>query len=526
MSWLAKLFPEGALFEGVLILLLGISLGCLLWGWKNRTQRTALSLQATATIDNARKEADAILREARLSANEESLKLREESERQFIDRRKELSATEKRLIERESLLNQQLESLVQQEKDLREKVLAHLTSVGEIAALREELTALQQQRKTELLRISRLNEAEARAGYLKEIEQEAAKDAAQMVHRIVEDAKARAEEKARKIIAVAIQRYAGEHAFETSTATVALPNDEIKGRIIGREGRNIRAFEAATGITVLIDDTPNAVVLSGFDPVRREIARESMHRLILDGRIHPTRIEEVVKKVSEEMDETILKTGEEAVMKVGLRPVHPEVAKLLGRLKFRHSFSQNILSHSMEVAHLMGLMAVELGIDSTSAKRAGLLHDIGKAIDHEVEGPHAIIGADFVRRFGETEQVLNGIAGHHDEVPATCLLPILVSAADAMSASRPGARSETMMTYIRRVEDLEQIALSFPGVEKCFAVHAGRELRVVVEPEKISDEEAYLLARNIARTVEEKLQYPGQIRVTVSRETRCVEFAK
>lgn len=526
MIGLSNNFPEGALFEGVLILLLGAIVGYLLRQWKDRTRRNAFDLKLKSIEENARKEAEAIIREARLAANEEAVKLREELEKQFEERRKQVDAAEKRLVERESLLNQQLESLVNREKELREKASAHAKEVEAVENLRRELLDLQRQRKEELQRISNLNESEARAAYLKIIEQESARDACRLAHRIVEDAKIRAEENARKIIAVAIQRYAGEHAFETSTATVALPNEEIKGRIIGREGRNIRAFEAATGITVLIDDTPNAVVLSGFDPVRREIAREAMQRLILDGRIHPTRIEEVVKKVSEEMDDTVLRTGEEAVMKVGIPPVHPEVAKLLGRLKFRHSFSQNILSHSIEVANLMGLMAVELGIDVMSAKRAGLLHDIGKAIDHEVEGPHAIIGADFIKRYGEPDHVVNGVAAHHDEVPATCLLPILVSAADAISASRPGARSETMMTYIRRVDELEEIGMSFPGVEKCFAVHAGRELRVIVQPDKISDDEAYLLARNIARKIEDRLQYPGQIRVTVSRETRCVEFAK
>lgn len=526
MSWLANFTPDAALIEGVFILLLGAIVGYLLRNWKHRTRQAAINLKRTTIIEDAQKEAETIVREARLVANEESLKLREEAEKQVLDRRKEVIAIEKRLIERESLVNQQLESLVQQEKDLREKSAEHEKNVQDVEKLRNELCIIQRKQKEELLRISHLNEAEARIAYLKAIEQESAADACRLSHRIVEDARLRAEEKAKRIIAVAIQRYAGEHAFETSTATVALPSDEIKGRIIGREGRNIRAFEAATGITVLIDDTPNAVVLSGFDPVRREIAREAMHRLILDGRIHPTRIEEVVKKVSEEMDETILRTGEEAVMRVGIPPLHPEVAKLLGRLKFRHSFSQNILSHSIEVSTLMGLMAVELGIDLMSAKRAGLLHDIGKAIDHEVEGPHAIIGADFVKRYGESDAVVNGIAGHHDEVPATCLLPILVSAADAMSASRPGARSETMMTYIRRVDELEQIGMSFPGVEKCFAVHAGRELRVIVQPERMTDEEAFLLARSIARKVEDNLQYPGQIRVTVSRETRCVEFAK
>ncbi|MBA4148079.1 MAG: ribonuclease Y [Verrucomicrobia bacterium] len=526
MSWLVNISSDAGLFEGVFILLLGVMLGYLLRNWKHRTRQAAISLKSTTIIEDARKEAETVIREGRLSANEEFLKLREEAEKQFLNQRKEVAATEKRLIERESLVNQQLESLVQQEKELREKGSEHEKNVQAAEKLRNELVLLHLKRKEELQRISRLNETEARVTYLKMIEQESATDACRLAHRIVEDAKLRAEEKAKRIIAVAIQRYAGEHAFETSTATVALPNDEIKGRIIGREGRNIRAFEAATGITVLIDDTPNAVVLSGFDPVRREIAREAMHRLILDGRIHPTRIEEVVKKVSEEMDETVLRNGEEAVIKVGVPPVHPEVAKLLGRLRFRHSFSQNILSHSIEVANLMGLMAVELGIDSLSAKRAGLLHDIGKAIDHEVEGPHAIIGADFVKRYGESDEVVNGVAGHHDEVPATCLLPILVSAADAISASRPGARSETMMTYIRRVEELEEIGMSFPGVEKCFAVHAGRELRVIVQPEQMTDDEAFLLARSIARKVEDKLQYPGQIRVTVSRETRCVEFAK
>ncbi len=300
----------------------------------------------------------------------------------------------------------------------------------------------------------------------------------------------------------------------------------MKGRIIGRDGRNIRAFEAATGITVLIDDTPNAVVLSGFDPVRREIAREAMTRLILDGRIHPTRIEEVVAKVTQEMDETIVRLGEEAVQKSGLPPMHPEVVKLLGKLHFRRSYSQNVLDHSVEVAHLMGLMAAELGLDTVTAKRAGLLHDIGKAVSHEVEGPHAVIGADFVKRHGESEEVVNGVASHHNDVPPVGPWGILVSAADAISASRPGARSENMSVYLKRVEDLEQLAMSFPGVEKCFAVHAGRELRVLVQPDHVTDDQAFALARNIAQKIENELQYPGQIKITVIRETRCIEVAK
>jgi ribonuclease Y len=371
-----------------------------------------------------------------------------------------------------------------------------------------------------------LSETEARSQLLKEVELESLQDASHLTRRILEEARTRAEEKARRIISLAIQRYAGEHTYEISSATVALPGEELKGRIIGREGRNIRAFEAATGVTVLIDDTPNAVVLSGFDPVRREIARESMQRLILDGRIHPTRIEEVVAKVTQEVDETIVRLGEEAIHKTGLPPLHPEIVKLLGRLRFRHSFSQNVLDHCVEVGHFTGLLAGELGLDVTAAKRCGLLHDIGKAVNHEIEGAHALIGADLLRRYGESEEVVNAVASHHDEVPHHGPLGILVSAADAISASRPGARSETMTTYIKRVEDLEKLGLSFTGVEKCFAVQAGRELRVVVKPEQINDDQAFALARSISRKIEAELQYPGQIRVTVLRETRCVEFAK
>jgi ribonuclease Y len=335
-----------------------------------------------------------------------------------------------------------------------------------------------------------------------------------------------ADNKARQIISVAIQRYAGEHTFENTTATIALPNDEIKGRIIGREGRNIRAFEAATGVTILVDDTPGAVVISGFDPVRREIARNAMSHLIEDGRIHPTRIEEVVAKASQEMDEMIVRLGEEALTKTSSQPAHPEIVKLLGRLHFRHSFSQNLLNHSVEVAHLMGLMAAELGIDAAIARRTGLLHDIGKAVSHEVEGPHAVVGAELIKRYGEIESVVNGVASHHNDVPPIGPLGILVSAADAISASRPGARSESMTTYLKRVEDLEKIANSFPGVEKSYAVQAGRELRVFVLPDEINDEAAFVLARNIASKIENKMQYPGQIKITVIRETRCVEVAK
>ena len=512
--------------EGTVLFLAGAIGGYWLFRWKERNLRAATAMKEQAVIDNAKREADALLRESRLAANEEALKQREQTEKLSAAQRRELSDLEQRLAQREALINAQLEGILAQEKSLREKQTELLGKQAELEAAQSSTAELTRLRTEQLQKISHLNEAEARSLFLKEIEQAVARDAGDLSRHILDNARTKSEDQARRIISLAIQRYAGTHTFETSTATVALQGDDIKGRIIGREGRNIRAFEAATGVTVLIDDTPNAVVLSGFDPVRREVAREAMQRLILDGRIHPTRIEEVVGKVNQEMDEAILRAGEDAIYQLGLTPMHVEIVKLLGRLRFRHSFSQNILDHSIEVAHLTGLMAAELGLGVAAAKRAGLLHDLGKAINHEVEGSHAIIGADFIKRYGESEDIVNGVASHHDEVPHTNLLGILVSAADAISASRPGARSETMTTYIKRLEHLEQIGLSFSGVDKCFAVQAGRELRVVVHPDKVSDEEAFALARNLARKIEDELQYPGQIRITVVRETRCVEFAK
>jgi ribonuclease Y len=517
---LDKMYLEGTL------LLLGLVSGYWLVRWRDHKRNVSTACQQQTLLENARREAESITREARLATAEEALKLREQTEKVVAARLREISELDQRLAHRESLINVQLEGIVQQETALRGQKHELKEKQSALEHDRQEVMKLSERRKEELQRIGHLSEKEARELFLKEIEQQAQRDAGDLSRHIVESARHRAEEEARRIISLAIQRYAGSHTFETTTATLALQGDEIKGRIIGREGRNIRAFEAATGVTVLIDDTPNAVVLSGFDPVRREIARESMQRLILDGRIHPTRIEEVVAKVSQEMDEAILKAAEEAIYKVGLTPMPPEVLKLLGRLRFRHSFSQNILDHSVEVAHLTGLMAAELGLNITAAKRAGLLHDIGKALDHEVEGSHALIGAEFIRRHGESEDVVNGVASHHDEVPHTNLLGILVSAADAISASRPGARSETMTTYIKRLENLEQIGLSFEGVDKCFAVQAGRELRVIVQPEQVSDAQAQALARSLVRKIEEELHYPGQIRVTVVRETRCIEYAK
>lgn len=493
---------------------------------RHRRRRSDEAAQAGTIIQDAQREAEILLRESRLAANEEIIKLREQADKMFAARRLELDSIERRLAEREKLINDQLAGLVDQERHLRSRVVELEAREATLEEARQELNILTRRRHDQLQQISRLNEAEAKAAFLKEIEIESQKDAVKLSRQIVESAKASAQDEARRLVCLAIQRYAGRHSFENTTATVALTGDDLKGRIIGREGRNIRAFEAATGVTVLIDDTPNAVVLSGFDPVRREVARESMQRLVQDGRIHPTRIEEVVAQVSSEIEQTLVKAGEEAVFKLGLPPMPAEVVRLLGRLRFRSSFTQNLLDHSIEVSHLCGLLAAELGVDVVAAKKAGLLHDIGKALSHEIEGSHALIGADFIRRHGETEEVVNGVASHHDEVPHTGVLGLLVSAADAISAARPGARSETMTTYIRRVESLEQIGASFPGVEKCYAVQAGRELRVMVRPEKVSDEEAHMLARAVVRKIEEELQYPGQIRVTVVRETRCIELAR
>jgi ribonuclease Y len=511
--------------DGVLATAGGALCYLLLW-WKDRNLKEAKRLEVEALLVKARNEAEALLGTARVTANQEALKLRQEIDRSFSARLAERAELERRLGEREALINSQLQRVVEAEGRVNERRTALRQQAETLEQRQRELQELTRQAGEQLQNLAGLSQAEAREAFLKRVEQEALRDASNLARHILEEAKAKAEEKARRIIGIAIQRYAAEHTFENTTASIALQGDEIKGRIIGREGRNIRAFEAATGITVLIDDTPGAVLLSGFDPVRREIARESMLRLIADGRIHPTRIEEIVAKVSQEMDETIVRIGEEAVMKAGLPPMCPEIVKLLGRLHFRHSYSQNILDHSVEVAHLVGLMAAELRLDVTAAKRAGLLHDIGKAASQEVEGPHALTGAELLKRCGESEAVVNAVASHHNDVPSAGPLGILVSAADAISASRPGARSENMTTYLKRVEDLERIAGSFPGVEKAFAVQAGRELRVFVLPEKIDDEAAFALARKIASAIENELQYPGQIKIIVIRETRCVELAR
>lgn len=358
------------------------------------------------------------------------------------------------------------------------------------------------------------------------VENEARHDAAVMIKKIETEAREVADKKAKNITALAIQRYAGDYVAEKTVSVVNLPNEEMKGRIIGREGRNIRAIEATTGIDLIIDDTPEAVILSGFNPIRREVARVSLERLISDGRIHPARIEEIVEKVNSEIENSIREAGEQAAFDVGVHGIHPELIKLIGKLKYRTSYAQNVLQHSREVAFLCGIMAAELGLNEKHAKRAGLLHDIGKAMDHEMEGPHALIGADFAKRYGESPLIVHSIAAHHEDVPAEDILAILVQAGDALSGARPGARKELLETYVKRLEDLERIASSFPGINKAYAIQAGRELRIIVESETVSDSEVVLLSRDIAKKIESQLSYPGQIRVTVIRETRAVEYAR
>jgi ribonuclease Y len=520
MTLLANIYANAAYF------VVGAAFAFFLLAWRHSQKAAELSRKANSLLETARVEAESTKREARLAANEESTRLREQTEALFTARRQELAELEQRVRERDGLINSQLATLLRSENQLRQEKESLDKRAIELDVEHRELSRLVKLRREQLANSAKLTETEARTQLLKEVEQEALADANTLTRHILEDAKAAADEKARRIISIAIQRYAGGVTSETTTATIALPGEDMKGRIIGRDGRNIRAFETATGVTVLIDDTPNAVVLSGFDPVRREIAREAMQQLIADGRIHPTRIEEIVAKVAQEMETNIVQLGEDALHKTGLQPMDPEIVRLLGRLHFRLSYSQNILSHSIEVAQLTGLMAAELGLDADVAKRAGLLHDIGKAVSHEVEGPHALSGAEIIKRLGESDMVVNAVASHHNDVPAISPLGALISAADAISASRPGARAESMTTYLKRIEDLEKLALAFPGVEKCFAVQAGRELRVFVQPDKITDEDSFLLARKLASKIEENLHYPGQIKVTVIRETRCIETAR
>ena len=482
--------------------------------------------KAKKLMESAKVDADKIRHEAELQAKDLLLKLRTEFEKETKDRRQELIVLEKRLIQKEENLDRKMDILERKDRDIDRRDHSLQDKEKLIGSKEKEIERLLQEEKDKLQNISGMTREEAKQLLLKKLEDEVKQEAAVFIKRSEEEAKEKADKEARKIIGLAIQRCAAEHAVETTVSVVNLPNDEMKGRIIGREGRNIRALEIATGIDVIIDDTPEAVILSSFDPIKREIAKLALERLIEDGRIHPGRIEEVVEKVKKDMETTIREEGEKTLLDTGLHGIHPEIVKLLGRLKYRTSYGQNVLEHSKEVAHLMGVMASELKLDFNLAKRIGLLHDIGKAVSHEVEGTHSKLGADLARKFGESENICHAIEAHHQDIEPKTLLAVLCQAGDAISASRPGARRETLEIYVKRLEKLESIADSFKGVAKAYAIQAGREIRVMVQPDKINDAQAAVLARDITKKIEEGLEYPGQIKVTVIRETRAVEYAK
>lgn len=507
---------------GLVALLIGAVIGWVL----SRLKASADAKAAIQDLEAARKEAATVLREARVTAQDEVHKARDLFEKETKERRQELGEMEKRVMQRETNLDRKVDMLDRKTEEVTRKEKQVVEREAELHKIQSELDELKRLSQQELQRVAGMSAEEAKKTLLARLEDDVRSEAGALTRRILDDAKLNADNEAKRVITTAIERFAAGHVQSATCCTVTLPTEEMKGRIIGREGRNIRAFEAATGVNVLIDDTPQAVVLSGFDPVRRELARRTMERLVADGRINPARIEEEVGKVNVEIEETIRKAGEDAVYMLGLSRVHPELIKLLGRLKFRHSFAQNVLDHSVEVAHIEGLMAAELGLNQQTAKRVGLFHDIGKAVDHEVEGSHAIIGAELLRKYGEPDEISQGVASHHHEVEPLTLYGILAGAADAISASRPGARSESMELYLQRLEKLEGIANGFRGVEKSYALQAGREIRVIVEPANISDDEAAQLARSIGKKIEQELQYPGQIKVTVVRETRAVEYAK
>ena len=469
--------------------------------------------------DEAEKKAEEIRKEKLLEAKEETIRIRSEADKEIRDRRAEVQRTERRLFQREESLDKKLEGVEAREQAMNKRL-------AEIDKVEDEIKEMQRKQAEELERVSGMTAEEAKTILISSVEQEARHEAAILLRDIEQKTKEEADKRARNIVSLAIQRCAADQVTDATVSVVALPNDEMKGRTIGREGRNIRALETATGVDLIIDDTPEAVILSSFDPVRREIARISLEKLIMDGRIHPARIEEMVEKAKKEVDTQIREAGEAAVLEVGVHGIHHELVRYLGRMKYRTSYGQNVLRHSIEVAHLAGIMAAELGANVTLAKRAGLLHDIGKSIDHEVEGSHVQIGADLAKKYRENAQVIHCIMAHHGDVEANSIEAVLVQAADAISAARPGARRETLETYIKRLEKLEEIANSYDGVESSYAIQAGREIRIIVKPEKISDTDTVIVARDIAKRIENELEYPGQIKVNVIRETRTTDYAK
>jgi ribonucrease Y len=482
--------------------------------------------QARTLIEEALSESERLKKEASLQARDEAHQLKQETDREIKNRKHEVNEEEKRLSQKLDQIERKIDLLDQREMEFLKKEQLLVQEDKKIFQRQQEVENLIEQQRTQLERISGLSREEARKMLVESIESEARMEAAKTLLKIENEMKMKVDRKAKDILALAISRYAGDYVAEKTVSVVTLPNEEMKGRIIGREGRNIRAIEAATGIDIIIDDTPEAVILSGFNPVRREVARLALERLITDGRIHPARIEEIVLKVGEELEVSMREAGEQATFDVGAHGVNLEIIKLLGRLKYRTSYGQNVLQHSLEVAFLCGIMAAELGLNVKQAKRAGLLHDIGKAVDHEVEGSHASIGADLAKKYGEAPDVVYAIAAHHEDVPPKSVLDVLVQSADALSGARPGARKEMLETYVKRLEDLERIATSFKGVDKSFAIQAGREIRIITNSKDISDADALLMSKDIARKIEEDLSYPGQIRVTVIRETRAVEYAR
>jgi ribonuclease Y len=493
---------------------------------KLRNKRIAIEKEKAKIIEEAQRDVERIKKEAQIEAKDVVYQAKAETEKELRERRAELNQLERRLRQKEETIERKFEHIEKREQELNKREKDYILKERFIQEKETNYDKMIKDQTQMLEKISGLSSEEAKQELLKKIEEESRFDAAKLAKRIEDEARENAEKKAKEIIGFSIQRYSSDYVADATVTAVNLPNDEMKGRIIGREGRNIRALEAATGVDLIVDDTPEIVTLSAFDPVRREVARLSLERLITDGRIHPTRIEEIVEKVKKEVEAHIREEGEKAVFDFGLSGIHPELIKLLGRLKYRTSYGQNVLQHSREVAYLSGTMAGELRVDIKLAKRAGILHDIGKAVDHEVEGSHQEIGANIAKKYGENQKVINAILVHHGEGDPTTVEAALVAAADALSAARPGVRRESIENYLKRLEKLEQMALSYKGVDKCYAIQAGREIRIIVKPEDVSDDMSSMISRELAKKIESEMTYPGQIKVTVIRESRYVEYAK